>query len=142
MAARDTKFTATLKFDVSKAAESDEEPRKDFVIRGTVREKGADKDRNWIEVGWYDIPPANDVVPIDAIEWILDRFRKRLKRWVNKPAIKAGAEIEVTGDYKTINVMQRAICASINDTNRLGSYLERRLPKTKRDRRTKKGRGE
>jgi hypothetical protein len=143
MAAKDTKLVATLIVTTKEGKEIEEEARKDLYIRGTVQEIGMDRGRNFLEVGWYDVPPKSKALPVDAISWILDRLNKRLKSSLPKgKKITANSTTEVSGNYKAVNRMQRGITKAIHDTNRLGTYMERRLVKSKKSRRTKKGRGE
>jgi len=142
MAAKDTQFTAKLDIDLVPGQETGEEIRNDFKITATVTEIGEARERNGATMWWNDVPPP--MGGIDPIKYIVNLFYQRLKRYLPKDAVLDGSAgtIEVTTDYRTANRMQARFLQAANSTNRLGRYMERQLPKKKKDRRTKRGRGE
>ncbi|MBT8123497.1 MAG: hypothetical protein KJO81_01590 [Gammaproteobacteria bacterium] len=142
MAARDTKYIAVLEVVLKRGKEIQEEERQDFILRASVREIGEPRRRSFIEVGWNDVPPPQG--KLDAIEWILNKVQRRLRSELPKGTKidRTTGKLEVTGDYKKMNRVQKKMIAAISDTNRLGAYGERQLAKTRKKRRTKRGRGE
>ena len=142
MAARDTKYLLSIVIESPDGKEEDEEgKRKDLIITATVTEEGEPREDNGISIWWNDVPV--DAMGIEPRQWLVDRVNKRLRRVLKGRKLSAdGDTLEISGKLGRRVWVQEKFIAAIWDQLALGNEGLKRAPKRKKDRRTKRGRGE